>query len=91
VYVHARTSHLEKLDDLVVLHSYVGRMRLLASTAVIEAAEEFAQLVTRNYGEQNVSIEVLRESTLADHVEPLKEFSLRCREELHRLIRTGVL
>jgi len=91
VYVQARTSSLEKLDDLVILHSYVGRMRLLASPPVIEAAEEFAQIVTRNYGEQNVSIDVLRESTLADHVEPLKEFSLRCREELDRLIRSGTL
>ncbi len=89
VYVQARTSHLKELDDLVVLHSYVGRMRLLASPPVIEAAEEFAQLVTKNYGEENVTIEVLRETTLADHVEPLKKFSLRCREELDRLIRTG--
>ena len=87
-YVQARTSHLEKLDDLIMLYSFVGRMRLIASTPVLKAAEDFALLVSTKYGEEDVSIEEIREAALADRVEPLREFSLRCREELHRLTRS---
>ena len=52
VYVQATTSRLDKVDDLIVLYAFVGRIRLLASEPVIKAAEDFAQLVTRRYGEQ---------------------------------------
>lgn len=88
-YVNATTSNLDKFDDLIHLYALVGRIRLMSSIPVTEAAETFTQLVTRRYGEQNLTIEALRESALASHVDPLNEFSLRCRDEFHHLLRYG--
>jgi len=89
VYAEARTSNLEKLDDLVLLYSYVSRIRLLASDAVIQAAEDFANLVTRRYGETNLTLEGLREAALETHVDPLNQFSSCCRGEIRMLLRRG--
>lgn len=90
VYVQATTTSLEKLDDLILLYAMVSRIRLLASAPVIKAADEFAHLVTRRYGEANLSLEDMREATLQPHVDPLNEFSDRCRDEIRDLLRGGL-
>jgi hypothetical protein len=89
-YVQATTTNLEKLDDLVLLYALVGRIRLLGSAPVIKAAYDIAHLITKLYGEKNLSVEDLREATLEPHVDPLSEFSMRCREELRHLLRYGL-
>jgi len=90
VYVQATTTNLEKLDGLILLYSLIGRIRLMGSKPVIKAAEEFAHLVTKRFGEKNLSMEDLREVALQPHVDPLYEFSSRCREEMHHLLRYGL-
>lgn len=88
IYVQAATKHLEEIDDLVALYALVSRIRLVASSPVIEAAEQFAQLVTKRYGEKNLSLEDLRDAAVApDHVDPLNTFSTRCRSELQSILR----
>jgi hypothetical protein len=91
VYVRAVTSNLDKVDDVIHLYALVERIRLFASTPVIRAAEDFARLVTRRFGEQNLSLEDLREATLAPHVDPLSDFSINCRQELRELFRHGIV
>ena len=90
-YVQATTTDLERTDDLILLYALVGRIRLMGSSPVIQAAEDFVRLVTQRYGEQNLSLEDLREATLAPHVDPLYEFSTRCREEIRHLLHHGLL
>lgn len=90
VYVKATTTSLEKIDDLVMLYALVARIRLLGSAPVIQAAEAFAQLVTTRYGEKNLSIEEIRASVLGPHIDPLNEFSARCREEIRHLLQHGL-
>lgn len=89
LYVRATTKapEDENLDDLVQLWAIVSRVRLYASRPVIDAAEEFAALITRTYGSAPVPIEDLRSATLAPHVDPLNSFSSRCREELRQVFR----
>jgi hypothetical protein len=90
VYVQATTTSLEKVDDLIDLYTLVGRIRLVGSQPVIKAAEDFASLVTKLYGEKNLTLEALREATLQPHVDPLYDFSSRCREEIHHLLTHGL-
>jgi len=52
MYVNATTKELEDADDRVALYALISRIRLIASTPVIEAAEEFAANVTKRYGEK---------------------------------------
>jgi hypothetical protein len=44
------------------------------------------QMVKR-FGETALSIEALKTATLVPHVDPLNEFSSRCRDELQSLVR----
>lgn len=86
--MHATTKHLEEIDDLVALYALVSRIRLVATSPIIDAAQKFAQLVTKRYGEKNLSRENLRDAAVApDRVDPLNAFSTRCRYELQSILR----
>jgi hypothetical protein len=91
VWVSATTKQLagEGMDELINLYALVSRIRLFAPEPVIEAAEEFSMRVTKRYGEQALSVQDLKTATLKPHVDPLHEFSCRCREEMHKLLGTG--
>jgi len=82
VYVDATTKNLDDTGDLVALYALVSRIRLFASEPVISAAEQFAAKVTRRYGEASLSLEDLRNATIAPHVDPLHDFSTLCRQEM---------
>lgn len=87
LYVSATTKEPrdENFDDLVKLYALVGRIRLYASAPVIEAAQDFAALVTEQYGRAAISIEDLRSATLKPHLDPLHSFSVECRKELEEI------
>ena len=87
LYVSAITKEPqdENFDDLVKLYALVGRIRLYASTPVVEAAQDFAALVTEKYGSAAISIEDLRSATLKAHFDPLHPFSVQCRRELEEI------
>ena len=89
VYVSATTKQLDDMDDLIALYALVGRIRLVASNPVTEAAEDFARRVTKRYGEKDLSFKDLRNATLGPHVDPLNQFSTRCREESRAFLRNG--
>jgi len=91
VYVSATTKQLDEgaTDELIGLYALVSRIRLFASKPVIKAAEEFATRVTKLFGEQALSIQDLRDATLAPHVDPLNEFSTECREEMRFFLGSG--
>lgn len=84
LYVNTTTTapNDETVDGLVELYALVSRIRLYASQPVIEAAEDFAALVTKLYGATALSIDELRARALTDHVDPLNLFSNCCRREL---------
>jgi hypothetical protein len=87
LYVNATTKEPEEenLDDLVALYALISRIRLYASDPVIEAAQDFAAVVTQRYGSAAISIEDLRSETLKPHVDPLNPFSIQCRKELEEI------
>jgi hypothetical protein len=87
LYVSAATKEPqdENLDDLVKLYALVGRIRLYASASVIEAAQDFAAMVTEKSASAAISIEELRSATLKPHVDPLHPFSVQCRKELEEI------
>jgi len=89
VFVNATTKSLDDIDDLVALYALVSRIRLFASEPVIQAAEAFAARVTKRYGEASLSIEDLRNATVAPHVDPLHDFSTLCRQEMRAFLFNG--
>lgn len=71
------TSDASKLVNLCAL---IGRMRILSSDDVIEAAEEVCRLIIETYLSPNKTFVELPE--LLETVDPLRRFSKACRREL---------
>jgi len=86
LYLVAATRKPENIDELVALYALISRIRLVASENVIVAAETFAESVTKRYGEAAISMEEFRNETIGQHLDPLHEFSGRCREELRSIL-----
>ena len=82
---------LGELNDLVALYAIVGCIRLLASTPVVHAAEDFVKIIIRHYGEPNVTVEAIRSTALSSTADPLAVFSLVCRKELREILQRGEL
>ena len=91
LYAESLIHSLEDLHDLVSLYAHVGRIRLLASTPVVKAAEDFVKLIVRHYGEDNLTVEQMRAAALATRADPLEVFSSTCRKELRDILQKGQL
>lgn len=91
LYANSLTQSMEDIDDMVSLYALVSRIRLLASEAVVHAAEDFVKKIIKHYGEPNLSVEQMRSAALSAKADPLDVFSLACRKELRDILRQGEL
>ena len=84
-YAKALSQSLQNMDEIVAMYALVNRIRLFASEEVLKAAEAFVKKLVGTYGENNMSIEQIKTAALEQHVDPLNEFALKCRAELHKV------
>jgi hypothetical protein len=84
-YAKALSQSLQGIDEIVSMYALVNRIRLFASEDVLEAAEAFVKKLLVTYGENNMSIDQIKTAALEHHVDPLNEFALKCRAELHKV------
>jgi hypothetical protein len=54
-YAKALSQSLEHIDELAAMYALVNRIRLFASSTVLEAAEAFVKKLVETYGEKNMS------------------------------------
>jgi hypothetical protein len=73
------------IDEIVSMYALVNRIRLFASADVLKAAESFVKKLVETYGASNMSIDQIKAAALEQHVDPLNEFALKCRAELHKV------
>jgi hypothetical protein len=91
IYVHSQTHSLERPEDLVPLHALVRRIRLLASDAVVNAAESVVKQTITQYDGPNRTVEQIRADAVSGAEVPLDLFSFACRDELQSIVRRGAL
>ncbi len=74
----------EKLEvsGLVGIYALISRMRVLSSQKVIESAAALARLITDTYFQPNKTLAELQAMTHDGGVDPLRDFSEVCRNEL---------
>ena len=77
-----------EVEGTVSLYAVASRIRLFASDEVIKEAERVLDLIFKQYGAENVSVEQLRRIAM-EKQDPLKGFSVMCRQELKN-IETGM-
>jgi hypothetical protein len=88
-YAKALSQNLNDIDEIVAMYALVNRIRLFASHSVLEAAEAFVKKLVATYGEKNLTIEQIKSAALQQHADPLNDFALRCRSELHEVYARG--
>jgi hypothetical protein len=84
-YAKALSQSLDNIEELSAIYALVNRIRLFASSSVLEAADVFVRNLVERYGENNMSIEQITSLALEQHPDPLNDLALKCRAELRKL------
>ncbi len=81
-YVDALVHDKLDMSSLVGIYSLISRMRVLSSRKVIESAANIARLITDTYFQPNKTLFELQAMIHGGGVDPLRDFSDVCRNEL---------
>jgi hypothetical protein len=82
LYADAFERDNPNISDLVNLYALVSRMRVLSSSKIIESADTIVRRIIATYLEPNKTFRDLKDIVERDTMDPLREFSNACREEL---------
>src|SRR5215831_16680934 len=83
LYADALQNKREDAAALMIgIYGLVSRIRLTSSARVVEAAESVARIIMDAYLSPNMSLQELRDTWIERHIDPLRDFSEACREEL---------
>ena len=82
LYTDALQNKRDDTAALMGLYGLINRIRLVSSARVIESAEVVAQSIVSAYLAPNMTLEEVRAIFIDQHVDPLRDFSEACREEL---------
>jgi len=82
LYGDALQNRRDEISALVGLYALTNRIRLISSPQVVECAETVLRIVVEAYLAPNITMEELRTNWIEKHVDPLRDFSEACRQEL---------
>lgn len=83
--IDALTRSMERPEQILSLYGVLSRIRLISGEEVVRQGEACCRRIIELYGRPNISTDQLRAAVAANEVgelDPLKEFSNACRNEL---------
>jgi hypothetical protein len=80
--VEALSHSLERPETFVKLYGITGRIRLVATDRVLDAAETCIRQIIDLYAKPNMTVEQMRLAFERDRLDPISDFSVACRKEL---------
>ena len=80
--VDATQNQLQKADTLLPAYALINRIRLSASSTVLDAAECLIRQIIDQYFAPDLSVQQVRELARSSQADPLRAFGQTCREEL---------
>jgi hypothetical protein len=83
LYADALVSDKSEIPQLVNLYALVGRMRILSSDEVVQAAERAGHLIIETYVSPSRKLVDLPQ--FMEEMDPLRGFGEACRRELHSI------
>ena len=89
LYGDALVNDEAPITRFVDLYAMLSQMRVMSSPAVVQTADAVVRLVIDTYFEPTKTLRDLREILKAGHMDPLREFSEACREDLHHFSPTS--
>jgi hypothetical protein len=82
LYADALQNKREDASALMVIYGLTNRIRLTSSPRVVERADTVARIIMDTYLAPNLTLEEVRSTWIDQQVDPLRDFSEACREEL---------
>jgi hypothetical protein len=82
LYADALVHDRAEIPALVSVYALIARMRVLSSPTIIEAAEAVVRTIIDAYFAPNRTFPELRELIGSRAIDPLRDFSELCREDL---------
>ena len=82
LYTDAYEHDKADVSKFVNLYSLISRMRVVSSPRIVESADSVARVIIETYLSPNRSLRDLPEFLANESMDPLREFSNACREEL---------
>jgi hypothetical protein len=79
--VEALGHSLERPDTFVKLYGITGRIRLVATYPVLDAAEACINQIIDLFAKPNLTVEQIRLAFERDRLDPVRDFSAACRKE----------
>jgi len=85
LFADALVHDKSEVSALVGVYALISRMRVLSNSVVVERAEAVVRLIVNTYFLPNKTFPELRDLMSGRVLDPLREFSEACREELRSL------
>jgi hypothetical protein len=82
LYSDALQNKRDDISGLIGIYALTNRIRLMSSPPVVEAADTVCRIVIDAYLSPNITMEEMRANWIDRHVDPLRDFSEACRQEL---------
>jgi hypothetical protein len=67
---------------MIGIYALTNRIRLSSSARVVEGADAITQIIMDAYLSPNMTVQEVRNKWIEQHIDPLRDFSEACREEL---------
>jgi hypothetical protein len=88
LYVDALMHDQVAIPSLVSLYASMNKMKIVSSPRVAEGADKIIRMIVDTYFLPNKTLQELHAMTTSGALDPLRDFSEACREELDALTPT---
>jgi hypothetical protein len=82
LYSDALENRRDDITGMIGIYALTNRIRLTSSPQVVEAADTVCRIIVDTYLAPNMTLEEMRASWIDRYVDPLRDFSEACRQEL---------
>ena len=87
LYADALQNKRDDVSALIGIYALTNRIRLISAPRIVESADALVGIIVDTYLAPNVTLEDMRSNWVDKHVDPLRDFSEACREELQNFGR----
>ena len=82
IVYEALQNRRDDITSLIGIYALKNQIHLISSPQVVAAAEAVTQVIVDSYLAPNITMEEMRANWIDRHVDPLRDFSEACRQEL---------
>jgi len=85
LYADSLVHESPDVSELIRLYAMISMMRVVSPSTTVQNAEKVARMIVNTYLTPNKTFPELRDMVNSGAMDPLRDFSEACREELQRL------